>query len=105
MDSKGVLYDCTDCTLNLHAYTERKDKRDQYSTSAASGVLLGVGSVGKYLSSYNDSKTFISGDAGVSWREIADAPYMYEISDSGAVLILANDGAPSKTLRYIIFKN
>jgi hypothetical protein len=101
-DSKGVLYECGDCTLNFHAYTERKDKRDQYSTDAASGFLFGVGSVGKYLSAYNGSKTFLSRDAGQSWNEIADSPYMYEISDSGSVLVLANDAAPSETLRYYI---
>lgn len=98
-DSKGAQYECDDCSLNLNAYTERKDKRDQYSTIGSSGLLLGVGNVGKHLSPLNSSKTFLSKDAGVSWQEIADSASMYEVSGSGALLILADDSAPSESLR------
>ncbi len=101
-DSKGVDYECTDCSLNLHAYTDRNDKRDQYSITTASGMLLGVGNVGKYLKVQNDSKMYLSRDAGITWSEITDQAYMYEISESGAVFILANDLDPSASIRFFI---
>jgi hypothetical protein len=85
--------------LNLHAYTQRKDKRDQFSVTSAAGMMVGVGNVGRYLSTYSEARTFMTVDAGVSWREIADDAYMYEIADSGNILVFVNDEEPTDKLK------
>lgn len=105
VDSKGVQYTCDGCSLNLHAYTERRDRRDQYSSAASSGLILAIGNVGHSLGPYLDGRTFFSRDAGESWTELTDDAYMVEFGDSGAIFILANDETPTDTIRYILFKN
>jgi hypothetical protein len=100
-DSKGVEYKCTEgCSLHLHAFTERRDKRDTYSSPTSAGLMLGVGNVGEYLTDYNDGRTFMSRDAGFTWIELIDDAYMYEIADSGAIVILTNDETSSDTIKY-----
>ena len=94
-----MLYDCQDCTLNLHAYTQRRDKRDQFSVSSAAGMLIGVGNVGKYLSTYSEARTFLSVDAGLSWKEIVDDAYMYEVADSGNLIIFVNDEESTDSIK------
>ena len=98
-DSNGVEYVCEGCSLHLHAYTGRTDKRDQYSSRGASGVLVGVGNVGKHLGDYKESKTFLSIDAGRTWTEIVGRHFMNEFSVSAALFVLVNDGRCSKQAR------
>ena len=98
-DSEGKDYNCgsdlNKCSLNLHGYTERKDVRDTFSSGSAVGVLLGVGNVGEYLSSYNEGNTFISSDAGVTWREVHKGPYTWEFGDQGGIIVVVKDGSPT----------
>jgi hypothetical protein len=42
-DSLGKTYKCTECFLNLHAFTDRHDLQDQFSFNAVAGYLIGVG--------------------------------------------------------------
>ena len=43
-DSRKREYPCRqNCHLHLHAYTERSDKKDSYSSPGATGVMIGVG--------------------------------------------------------------
>lgn len=42
-DSLGHPYKCTECFLNLHAFTDRHDLQDQFSFKAVAGYLIGVG--------------------------------------------------------------
>jgi hypothetical protein len=43
-DSNGKFYRCEkNCYLNLHAFTERHDRRDTYSSVGAVGLMIGVG--------------------------------------------------------------
>jgi hypothetical protein len=68
-------------TLHLHAFTQRRDQKDMYSSKTAIGMLVAVGSVGDYLKSYNDCASWVSRDAGASWRKIQDDAYMFEVSE------------------------
>jgi hypothetical protein len=86
--------------LNLHGYTERKDVRDTYSSGSAVGVLLGVGNVGDSLSSYSDGNTFISDDAGVTWREVHKGPYTWEFGDQGGIIVAIKDNSPTDIVLY-----
>jgi hypothetical protein len=98
-DSEGKDYNCgsdlNKCSLNLHGYTERKDVRDTFSSGSAVGVLLGVGNVGEHLSPYSEGNTFISSDAGVTWREVHKGPYTWEFGDQGGIIVVVKDGSPT----------
>lgn len=103
-DSEGNPYNCKGeiekCSLNLHAYTERKDVRDTYSSGSAVGVLLGVGNVGDSLSPYSEGNTFISDDAGVTWREVHKGPYTWEYGDQGGIIVAVKDDTPTNVILY-----
>lgn len=103
-DSEQNSYNCKvgteECTLNLHGFTERKDVRDTYSSGSAVGILLGVGNVGEYLSPYNEGNTFISADAGVTWREVHKGPYTWEFGDQGGIIVAVKDDASTQELLY-----
>ena len=105
-DSEGKKYNCKGdlekCSLNLHGYTERKDVRDTYSSGSAVGVLLGVGNVGDRLSPYSEGNTFISSDAGVTWREVHKGPYTWEFGDQGGIIVVVKDDSPTDTLLYSV---
>lgn len=103
-DSEGESYNCkggTDkCSLNLHSYTERKDVRDTYSSGSAVGVLLGVGNVGESLQPYSEGDTFISDDAGVTWREVHKGPYTWEFGDQGGIIVVVKDDGPTDRVLF-----
>jgi hypothetical protein len=103
-DSEGKSYDCKGgldkCSLNLHSYTERKDVRDTYSSGSAVGVLLGVGNVGEFLSPYSEGNTFISDDAGATWREVHKGPYTWEFGDQGGIIVAVKDDAPTDQILF-----
>ncbi|KAJ6558840.1 vacuolar protein sorting/targeting protein 10 [Mycena vulgaris] len=93
-DSDGNKYKCqsTSCTLHLHGYTARGRPEATYSRWQIVGVLIAVGNVGESLASYDESNTFLSRDAGLTWEEVRKDPYMWELGDSGSILIMARDG-------------
>ncbi|KAJ6550404.1 vacuolar protein sorting/targeting protein 10 [Mycena vulgaris] len=99
MDSDGNKYKCesTSCTLHLHGYTARGRPEAAYSRWQIVGVLIAVGNVGESLASYDQSNTFLSRDAGLTWEEVRKDPYMWEFGDSGSILdlVVARDGTPT----------
>ncbi|RHZ50479.1 hypothetical protein Glove_498g22 [Diversispora epigaea] len=100
-DSNGNKYDCKqNCNLHLHSYTERRDPRDSFSSSSATGLMMGVGNVGEYLTNYLDGDTFLTRDAGLTWNEIKKGAYMYDFGDQGSILILVDDENPTDHIIY-----
>ncbi|KAJ3357163.1 vacuolar protein sorting/targeting protein PEP1 [Kappamyces sp. JEL0680] len=102
LDSGKKPYVCKgDCTrLHLHAFTERHDKRDSFSSPGAAGLMIGVGNVGEYLGDFNNGDMFLSRDAGRTWAEIAKEAHMVEISDHGAIILMVNDEGPVTEVKY-----
>lgn len=105
VDSTGKKIGCNPkspekCSLNLHGYTEREDIRDTFSSSAATGLLIGVGNVGETLGDYKDASTFMSNDGGITWREIAKGAHMWEYGDRGTVLVLIKTTESTNSLLY-----
>ena len=106
-DSDGKSYSCDTnkldkCSLNLHGYTERKDVRDTFSSGSAVGVLLAVGNVDEYLASYSEGNTFISDDAGVTWREVHKGPYTWEFGDQGGIIVVVKDNDVTDQVLYSV---
>jgi hypothetical protein len=63
---------------------------------------MGVGSVGKYLQPYEECDTFLSTDAGVTWKMVRPDAHKYEFGDQGSVLVVANDEEGVDTIWYSI---
>ncbi|KAJ3174619.1 vacuolar protein sorting/targeting protein PEP1 [Irineochytrium annulatum] len=102
-DSNGDSYNCNSdaaCTLHLHHFTERSDLNDQFSSTGAVGLMVGVGNVGSYLTDVKDANTFMTRDAGRSWIEVAKGPYFYEFGDRGGVILMAQSETPTEEIRY-----
>lgn len=61
---------------------------------------MGVGSIGDHLLQYEDCDTFISTDAGVTWKMIRPDAHKYEFGDSGSIMVVINDEEPTDEVRY-----
>lgn len=104
VDSEGKKTKCSGlslkkCSLHLQGYTERPDYTDTYGSSSAVGVLFGVGNVGEYLGD-GDLATYMSLDAGLSWKEVVKGQHMWEFGDQGSVLVLTDQLKETNTLMY-----
>lgn len=84
--------DCgsSDCTLHLHSVTTPHNFGRIFS-SPAPGLAMGVGSVGDVLLPYEECDTYLSTDAGVTWKKIHEDAHKYEFGDSGSVIVAIND--------------
>lgn len=86
--------------LQIHGYTERPDFRDEASSESAVGLVVGLGNVGDELGDKSNASTYLSSDAGISWKEIAPFPAQWEIGDSGALIVLVDTSQPTKELKF-----
>lgn len=100
----GKNFDCSGgldkCSLHLHSYTERKDKSDTFYSNSAIGMLFGVGNVGEYLTDKKDADTFMTADAGVTWKFVKTGRYRWEFGDQGSIVVLVSDGTPTNVIHY-----
>ncbi|CAG8561357.1 5634_t:CDS:10, partial [Cetraspora pellucida] len=99
-DLNGNSYNCSNCSLHLHGYTERKIPRDAFSSLSAVGLMMGVGNVGDYLTFYSDGDTFLTQDAGKTWIEVRKGAHLFEFCDQGAILIMVDDEGPTYNFLY-----
>ena len=58
------------CRLHLHGATTQPTGM-MYSAMGTTGLVIGVGTIGEYLSERaNDQQTFFSRDAGSTWKKV-----------------------------------
>lgn len=69
-------------------------------SSPAPGFVIGVGSVGDSLAPYDESNTYMSTDAGLTWTLVHEGPYLYEFGDSGSVIVVVDDEQVTDTILY-----
>ncbi|RKF64479.1 Vacuolar protein sorting/targeting protein 10 [Erysiphe neolycopersici] len=86
------------CSLNIHGYTERQDKSHTYSSASAAGLMLATGNVGEFLS--KDADTFMTNDAGVTWKSVMKGRYLWEFGDQGSLIVIVSEDRPTKSLYY-----
>ena len=60
-------------------------------SSPAPGFAMGVGSIGATLRPYEESDTFLSTDAGVTWTMVRPEAHKYEFGDQGGIIVAVND--------------
>lgn len=89
-----------DDDLHLHSVTSQRNSGRIFS-SPAPGIIMGVGNTGKYLKEWAECDTYVSDDAGVSWRKALDEPHVYEFGDQGAILVAVQDGSTDKVMYSI----
>ncbi|PYH84716.1 vacuolar protein sorting/targeting protein 10 [Aspergillus uvarum CBS 121591] len=107
-DADGQKFGCAveegkgipDCSLHLHGYTERRDERDTYSSGSAIGLMIGIGNVGDHLASDGEPDTFVTRDAGFTWKFLKQGRYLWEFGDSGSVIVIVRESIPTKVLYY-----
>lgn len=103
-DADGKKFGCSGkldkCSLNIHGYTERKDKADTFYSSSAIGLMMGTGNVGEYLGDLDKSDTFMTADGGITWKPVKKGQYMWEFGDQGSIVVVVLDDKPTKVVHY-----
>jgi len=103
-DAEGKRVQCNPadtnvCSLHLHSVTVPHNFGRIFS-SPAPGVVMGVGSIGESLKAYEESDTFLSTDAGLTWSMVRLDAHKYEFGDSGSILVVINDEESTDSVSY-----
>ena len=106
-DAEGDSYGCDvlnieQCSLHLHSYTERPDKRATFSSKSAVGLMLGVGNVGSSLGPKEEGDTFMTRDGGIEWYPVKKGNYLWKYGDQGSVIVIVPEGIPTKSVFYTL---
>ncbi|KAK7744939.1 vacuolar protein sorting/targeting protein PEP1 [Cytospora paraplurivora] len=90
------------CALHIHGYTERLDHSKTYSSAGAVGLMFGWGNVGQYLGPLAEADTYMTADAGISWKPVKKGRWSWQYGDQGSIIILVpRDGkTKTKTVSY-----
>ncbi|KAH6636628.1 vacuolar protein sorting/targeting protein 10 [Chaetomium tenue] len=85
------------CALHLHGYTERRLRGNTwYSSESAVGVMVAWGNVGDSLGPRKDSDTFMTTDAGLTWKRVKEGQWTWAIGDQGGVIVLVQTTSVSR---------
>lgn len=100
----GSNWDCdvgdmNECSLHLHSVSESHNMGYVFS-STAPGFVMAVGSVGDHLLPYDECDTFLSTDAGLTWKMVREGAHKYEFGDQGSVLVVVDDEQPTSKVQY-----
>ncbi|KKY25984.1 putative vacuolar protein sorting protein [Phaeomoniella chlamydospora] len=90
------------CALHLHSFTERDNKQATFGSNSATGLMLAVGNVGEYLHEMKDDSThtFITRDAGITWKAVKKGVYLWEYGDQGSLVVIVEKHLPTKVVYY-----
>lgn len=101
-DVDGKPIKCDDpnqCSLHLYSVTTPHNFGRIFS-SPAPGFVMGVGNVGEHLLRYEDCDTFLSIDAGLTWKMVHKNAHVYEFGDQGSVIVIVDDEEYTSHFRY-----
>lgn len=77
-----------ECSLHISWLTDRSGS-GSFDTGDTPGILVGVGNVGKYLEqNFENFKTFLSRDGGLTWKKVSDSPSVFAFGDVGNIIVL-----------------
>ncbi|WWC63338.1 uncharacterized protein I303_105938 [Kwoniella dejecticola CBS 10117] len=91
--------DLESCSLHVHSVTTPHNIGRVFS-STAPGYVMAVGSVGSSLLPYEECDTFLSTDAGLTWKMVQEGAHKYEFGDQGSVLVIVDDEEPTDNVKY-----
>jgi hypothetical protein len=52
------------------------------------------------LAPYEESNTYMSTDAGLTWKMIREGPHQFGFGDSGSVIVIVDDQQPTDSIMY-----
>ena len=78
------------CSLHFHSVTDANNFGRVFS-SPAPGYVMGVGNEGKELMPYDESRTWLSSNGGLEWKEVDKGPAKYEFGGKGTVMVMVDD--------------
>ena len=87
------------CSLHVWSVSTPHNYGRVFS-STAPGFVMAVGSVGGKLLAYDECDTFLSTDAGLTWKMIQEGAHTYEFGDQGSVLVIADDEEATDHVHY-----
>ncbi|KAL6770526.1 hypothetical protein ACKKBF_B31605 [Auxenochlorella protothecoides x Auxenochlorella symbiontica] len=94
------------CSLHLHGPTSWASpagpRPNLYSSAAAPGLLLATGNTGLHLDTKPSAAaacTWASRDGGLTWQDVADRPYIYEIGAGGDAVVAAGHASDGPTAK------
>ncbi|KAJ9083180.1 vacuolar protein sorting/targeting protein PEP1 [Entomophthora muscae] len=93
---------CDGCSLHLHVMPEPDRWWGGLSGVHAAGRILAVGNEGRHREDYEDSQTYASTDAGVTWTKVWPSESLYALGNYGNLMVLVDDEAPTDSLHYSI---
>ncbi|KRX00018.1 hypothetical protein PPERSA_05520 [Pseudocohnilembus persalinus] len=103
-DSEGKNIYCRaneGCSLHLHSISSNMQYGPVYSSKNAHGIVMATGNIGQSLQFKQDQvNTYLSRDAGLTWYEVRKGSYMYEFSDHGGLIIMAQNQQETNTVLY-----
>lgn len=105
-DIDGKSYSCGSkegtekCALHIHGYTDREDYKRTYSSEGAVGLMFGVGNVGSYLGDIDKGDTFMTTDAGITWKNVKKGRWTWQFGDQGSIIVLAELHKSTKIVSY-----
>jgi hypothetical protein len=91
--------DIENCSLHFHSVTNPHNFGRVFS-SPAPGFVMDVGSIWRSLKDYKECDTFLSTDAGLTWRMITLGAHKYQFGDSGSILIIVDDEEVTNHVTY-----
>jgi len=77
------------CALHIHGFSERSDHSKTHSIEGAVGFMFGWGNVGEYLTPQNEADTFMTSDAGITWKRVKKGLWTWAFGDQGSIIVLA----------------
>ncbi|GAB5370045.1 hypothetical protein AAMO2058_001458500 [Amorphochlora amoebiformis] len=103
-DARGKRTNCkgggdSGCHLHLHGITDAFGPF--YSLQSATGIIMATGSLGNHLHDrLGEINTYLSRDAGLTWKEVAKGSHIYEYGDHGGLIVMAFDEGPTDHILY-----
>ncbi|KAI9769703.1 MAG: vacuolar protein sorting/targeting protein PEP1 [Geoglossum simile] len=90
------------CSLHLHAYTERDDPRETFSSPSAVGLMMAVGNVGDHLGTRQEGDTYITRDGGIVWHAVKNGTYLWEYGDQGSIIVIVEKSTPTREVFFTL---
>lgn len=69
------------------------------STKSSPGLLIATGNEGEYLRK-DVVNTYLSYDAGMTWRRLAKGNHIYELGDQGGLIVMGEAGVLTNTVKF-----
>lgn len=91
------------CGLHLHGFTERSNREETFSTAGAVGLMFGWGNVGSALGDSKDADTYMTTDAGITWKQVQKGRWTWAMGDQGSIIVLVQKYEESKSKTSYVY--